>query len=216
MPKAEMRVIALGNQKGGVGKSAACINLACQAAAAGLNVAILDMDGEQGTSLKWSDRRNGHATQITVASADVANLKRTLDGLRETHAEWVFIDLPGRATTIASAGFMASDLVLIPCRPLDVDIEASVDTVSRVSRANKKYAFLMNIAPSSNDMLRARMMQGFLRSHGHSVANPIIVQRIEVPDAIANGEGVNEFKPSSKSNQEFADLFAWLKKEVRK
>lgn len=216
MPKAEMRVVALGNQKGGVGKSAMAINLACQAAAAGHKVAILDMDAEQGTASKWAERRNGHAREVIIRSADVSNLAALLAQMLQLGVGWVLLDLPGRATTIAGAGFVASDLVLIPCRPLEVDIEASVDTVARVSRAGKKYAFVMNIAPSSNDMLRARNVQGFLRAHGHTVAGPIIVQRIEVPDAIVTGQGVNEFKPNSKSSAEFADLFAWLKKEVKK
>jgi chromosome partitioning protein len=130
--------------------------------------------------------------------------------------DWVFLDLPGRAAHIASAGIKAADLVIIPCRPVDVDIEASLDTVSRVTRGGKKYVYLMNIAPSQNDMQRAKQAAGFLRAHGHGVADPIIVQRIEVPDAIGEGLGVNEFKPKSTSAKEFAELFGWLAKELRK
>jgi chromosome partitioning protein len=215
MAKSEMKVVALGQQKGGVGKSAAAINLACQAIAAGHKAAIIDMDSDQGTTRKWRERRNGK-DQPDVSTGTVGDLEQTLQRLKAAGTDWVFLDLPGRAAHVASAGIKASDIVIIPCRPVDVDIEASIDTVTRVTRGGKRYAYLMNIAPSQNDMQRAKQAAGFLRAHGHAVADPIIVQRIEVPDAIAEGLGVNEYKPKSTSAKEFADLFAWLVKEVRK
>lgn len=215
MAKAQMRVIALGQQKGGVGKSAAAINLACQAVAAGHKAAIVDMDPEQGTTTKWRQRRNGK-DEPEVVIGKVDDLAATLDRLRAAGVEYVFLDLPGRAAHVASVGFQAADLVMIPCRPLDVDVEASIDTVQRVTRGGKRYAYLMNIAPSANDMQRAKQVAGLLAAHGHTVAKPIIVQRIEVPDAIAEGLGVNEFKPKSKSSEEFAELFDWISKEARR
>lgn len=215
MSKGEMKVVALGQQKGGVGKSAAAINLACQAVAAGHKAAIVDLDSEQGTTRKWRERRNG-TEQPSVVSADASSLDAALEALRGQGVEWVFLDLPGRAAHVASAGFKGSHLVLIPCRPLDVDVEASFDTIDRVRRAKVKYAYLMNIAPGNQDKARARQVAGILRAHGHTVADAIIVQRIEVPDGISAGQGVNEFRPKSESNKEFAELFAWIKKETEK
>lgn len=214
MAKTQMKVVALGQQKGGVGKSAVAINLACQAVAAGHKAAIIDLDTDQGTTRKWRERRNGDE-QPVVLSADSSTLEAQLDALRKLGTEWVFLDLPGRAAHVASAGFKLSDMVIIPCRPLDIDVEASLDTVERVTRAQKAYAYLMNIAPSQNDMQRAKQARGFLRAHGHGVAEPIIVQRIEVPDAIAAGKGVNEYRPRSASTREFLELFDWIAKEVR-
>jgi chromosome partitioning protein len=215
MSKSGMKVVALGQQKGGVGKSAAAINLACQAIAAGHKAAIVDLDSEQGTTRKWRERRNG-TEQPVVVTATAADLEEKLAKLKADGAQWVFLDLPGRASHVASAGFKESDLVIIPCRPLDVDVEASFDTIERVQRAKIKYAYLMNIAPGNQDKARARQVAGILRAHGHTVAEPIIVQRIEVPDGISAGQGVNEFRPKSESSKEFAELFAWIKKETSK
>lgn len=210
-----MRVIALGQQKGGVGKSAAAINLACQAVAAGHSAAIVDLDTDQGTTTRWHQRRENKEQPLVVAGT-AANLPDTLKQLQSQGIEWVFLDLPGRAAHVASAGFKAASLVIIPCRPLEVDIEASLDTVERVKRGGVPYAYLMNIAPSAQDKKRAKQVASLLRAHGHEVADPIIVQRVEVPDAISEGLGVSEYRPKSESGKEFAELFAWIAREASK
>jgi chromosome partitioning protein len=158
-------------------------------------------------------RRNGK-DQPTVLPANAVTLAANLEALKDQGVEWVFLDLPGRAHPIAGAGMREAELVIIPCRPLDVDIEASLDTVHRCNRSKKPYAYLINIAPSQQDQKRAKQIASFLRAHGHQVAEPIIVQRVEVPDAIADGLGVNEAKPKSPSAKEFADLFKWIAKHV--
>ncbi len=208
-----MHIIALGQQKGGVGKSAASINLACQAVAAGHKAAVLDMDSEQGTSSKWRERRNGK-DQPVVLAANAMTLQPQLGVLKTLGTEWVFLDLPGRAHPISGAGIVAAELVIVPCRPLDVDVEASLEIVERANRTKKPYAYLMNIAPGQQDQKRAKQVASFLRAHGHDVARPIIVQRIEVPDAIADGLGVNEYKPRSASATEFKALFDWIAEKV--
>jgi chromosome partitioning protein len=212
-----MRVVALAQGKGGVGKSAAAINLACRAAREAGSAAVVDMDSDQATSLKWAKRRNGVAQPI-VKAATVETLPHVLASLKGAGVKWVFLDLPGRdrAAVAMSAGIKAADFVLVPCRPLDVDIEASLPTVQVAVNIGKAYAYLMSIAPSQQDKQRARQTASFLRAHKHAVAEPIIVQRIMVPDALAQGLGISEAKPDSDSDREFAELFAWIKKEVRR
>lgn len=212
-----MRIVALAQQKGGVGKSAAAINLACHAVAAKAKTALIDMDVDQATTLKWSKRRSGDMAGPFVAPANATTLKELLIRLKEERFEWVFIDLPGRNAAGANAGLVAADIVLVPCRPLDVDIEASVATITAARRAGKRYAYLMNIAPAQKGNLRANQVMLTLAALRHPVVPTIIVQRIAVPDAIAKGRGVIEMetKPKSESIDEFQELFDWLEKEVK-
>ena len=210
-----MHVIALAQQKGGVGKSAAAIHLACQATACREKAALVDLDIEQGTTSKWFDRRDGK-DEPSVYSADATNLKEILDKARKDGVKWCFLDLPGRSQAISGAGIAACDFIIVPSRPLEIDIEASLDTVKRAKRAKKPYAYLMNIVPGQGDKRRATQVSGFLRAHGHTVTDTIIVQRIEVPDAISQGLAVNEVRPGSPSSKEYAKLFRWIKKKVGK
>lgn len=208
-----MKIIALGQQKGGVGKSAAAINLACQAAAAGQKAALIDMDVDQATSFKWSKKRANGAPH--VEACEPSRLESVLNRLRADGVDWVFIDLPGRSAPASSAGLVASDFIIVPCRPVDTDIEPSGSTVQAAIRAGKSYSYLMNIAPVQHDKKRARQVAAALRAAGHTVCPTIIVQRVQVQDAISMGKGANEVDPESESSKEFSDLFAWIRETVK-
>ena len=88
---------------------------------------IIDIDIDQGTALKWGKRRNGEPP--LVEGADVNSLPRVLKKFQDAGTQWAFVDLPGRSAPVAGAGLMASDLIIVPRRPLDVDIDASVTTI---------------------------------------------------------------------------------------
>ncbi len=211
-----MRIVALGQQKGGCGKSAVAINLACQAVAHGKKAALIDMDSEQGTARRWGARRGEMKEGAPlVRSADAVSLTKTLSDLKAQGYEWAFLDLPGRSAPIAGSGMVAADMILIPARPSDVDIEASIATVRTAKRANKKYAYLMNIVPPQHQQRRAKEAHGMLEVLGHPVCPVYIVYRLMVSDAIAEGKGMNEEKPN-ESAAEFSDLFEWLEKQVSK
>jgi chromosome partitioning protein len=150
-----------------------------------------------------------------VEAADVNRLSSVLKKQREKGIQWAVIDLPGRSAPVTSAGMVASDMILIPARPLDVDIEASWTTMQSAIRGNKRYAYLMNISPPNSDKKQARQVAAVLEKGGHPVAPAIIVQRAIVPNAIAVGKGVNEAEPQGAASKEFAELFAWLKENVK-
>ena len=208
-----MKIIALGQQKGGVGKSSSAIMLACQAVALEEKTAILDMDTEQATALKWFNKRKSGSPHVEVCEA--GRLDEHLSQLRNEGYAWVFLDLPGRSAPAANAGLVASDLILIPCRPVDTDIEPSGATVQSALRAGRKYSYLMNISPPHRERARAKQVQAALRAAGHPVADTIIVQSVGIQDAMASGGGINERSPGSTSDQEYAELFAWIKETVK-
>lgn len=205
-----MRIVAFGQQKGGVGKSSTAINLACQAVAAGESAVIVDMDSDQGTSTLWGKRRK---VPPFVVPSTAPLLPDVLAGLRKQKVRWAFLDLPGRHSSTSGAGLVASHLILIPCRPLDVDVEASAATVHAARGARKRFAYLMSIVPGQADKSRARAVADILTNAGVPVCPVMISQNILVPDAIAAGKGINEYAPASTT--EFEELFQWLKRTVK-
>jgi chromosome partitioning protein len=206
------RIVSLAQQKGGVGKSSCAINLAAQASLVG-KTAIIDMDTEQATTMKWGKRRDS-VLDLEVATSDVNGLGPLLTRLQADGVKWVFIDLPGRGAGVSGAGMKVSDIILVPCRPLDIDIEASLVTVMAARRGGKSYAYLMNIAPPQVNAQRARKVSEALRNAGHPVCPVVIHQRVQVPDAIAQGMTVIEYEPNGESAAEFAALFKWISREV--
>jgi chromosome partitioning protein len=208
-----MNKIAAGNQKGGVGKSSIAINLYCQAIAAGEKAALLDLDIQQGTSHSWGQRRglNGSAE---VCKIEAHRLEDKLRELEAAGIAWCFLDLPGRAAAVANAGMKAADLILVPARPNDTDVEASIPVIQSARAARKPYAFVMSLAPPQGNALRARRVADVLRGGGHPVAAPVIVQRLVVADAFSMGKGVNEADPEGESAAEFKALFDWVKGQL--
>ncbi len=208
-----MRVIAIGQQKGGVGKSCAACNLACQAVAAGESAVIIDMDAGQDTAIKWGSLREGREPH--VMRGDVRSLPHLLAELRKKKIKWAFVDLPGRLDTAAGVGISQADLVLIPCRPLPIDVDASISTMLTAQRAEKPFALFMNIVAPQTPKGRAEKMAQYLRENGQTVAPVHIMQRLAVPDAMAVGMGVNEYAPKSAANEEFRDLLNWVRKQCK-
>jgi chromosome partitioning protein len=208
-----MKIIALGQQKGGVGKSCVAIHLACQAMARKKRAAIIDMDAEQFTAWHWGQRRD--AGPPIVHKANVRTLEPLLGQLKRDAIEWAFIDLPGRSASDANLGLARSDFVIIPCRPIGIDIEASKETRLGLKRAGKPYAYLLNIVSPQPNCPRAKEWAEALKNGEHSVIPIYVTKRVAIPDAIESGKGIIEYAPKSPSAEEFRKLFAWIEKEVR-
>ena len=204
-----MIVLALAQQKGGVGKSTLAINLATAAMEYRRRPAIIDMDHGQGTVTKWFTRRQAQGmTEPNVVKADSATIDAVIDSLKSAGYNFILIDLPGKSSPAIGAGLKPADLVLIPSRPHDVDIEASLDTVKACLRMGKPYAYIMNI--TTPHPTRAAQVAAVLRKAKHPVATPHIVQRIAVADAVTAGLGINEAARGSVAAREFDSMLLWI------
>ena len=71
------RVIAVGNLKGGVGKSTIAVNLACALAGKGVRSVLVDAD-EQGTASDWSSAGTLPA-EVVPLPLDASNRRAWID-----------------------------------------------------------------------------------------------------------------------------------------
>lgn len=207
-----MHVIALAQQKGGVGKSTLAIHMAVELAQRGRRVAIIDMD-PQGTVTKWAKRRDRAARPWPIVSTSgPTQLESELSALSEMH--FVFLDTPGKRAADVNLGMRAADLIIIPARPLDIDIEASAETLAAAQRLKKAYAFAMTAAPPGGR--RASEFAALISAKGFPVIPAVITERLAYPDAISEGLGISEWEPNGKAAAEISVFTTAVLKGLRK
>ena len=114
-------IVALVNQKGGVGKTTLALHLAGRWAGKGKRVVVVDAD-PQGSALDWSEQRarGGMARLFGVLGLPRETLHRELPEIA-ADADHVIVDGAPRIAGVARSALLAADLVLIPATPSPLD-----------------------------------------------------------------------------------------------
>ncbi len=148
----EARVIVVGNEKGGAGKSTIAIHLTTALAWQDAKVAIIDLDLRQQSLGRFLASRRAWlaASEATapmplefglgdkpavLAENDPAEaMRRFEDALAQARAEadFVVLDTPGGDTPFSRAAHAAADLIITPMNDsfVDFDLLGSVDPVT--------------------------------------------------------------------------------------
>lgn len=202
-----MKIIAIGNTKGGVGKSTTTVNLAVAAALDGKLVMIVDAD-VQASSMGFRGVRendNIKATAITTPT-----LHKDLGDLQGF--DLIFIDAGGRDSTVFRSAVMACDLMIIPVLPSVYDVWAAGDTISMVREAiiykpAIKPRLLLNQLMPNTIMARETLEE--LEKFKEDI--PLLEARLHSRSAYKNsvmqGLGVMEAEPKGKASAEVKALY---------
>ncbi len=143
------RVVVVGNEKGGSGKSTTLIHLVASLLKAGQNVACADLDFRQGSTTRFYEFRAARAATEdrtlpmpdirrfspsalgTVATAMGAELSR-FDSFMNTilpRFDYVVIDTPGNDTMISAHAHSYADVLITPINDSFIDL----DVIARLS-----------------------------------------------------------------------------------
>jgi chromosome partitioning protein len=153
--------IAVGNQKGGTGKSTTAVHLAVGLMSRGHRVGCIDLDGEQGTFSHYLANRRAFVEkagldvpmpvcrriepsraqdQETAESEDRSHLNEAL----ETFAgfDYLIVDTPGNQGRLSRLGHINADVLVTPLNDsfLDIDVLAEIDLDERRVLAPSAYA----------------------------------------------------------------------------
>ena len=199
-------IIAVVNQKGGVGKTTLSIHLADGLAKAGRKVTLIDADA-QNSSLLWSALREG-ADIFPVLGMPKDTLYQEIQGLSSGFDD-IVIDGPPRVASVLKAAIASADAVLVPVKPSSLDVWAATDVVKliqevQVFKPDLKASFVINERRPNTRL--ARDVTEALKLIGLPVCETSIHTRSAYPVAIGQGRTVFDTEPSSKAALEMTAL----------
>jgi chromosome partitioning protein len=206
-----MKILAIGNSKGGCGKTTATLHLAVAAEQFGLATVIFDLD-PQASSTLFADRRGKEFPAVVAAQAP--RLPVLLRQAREQEAALALLDCPPHAEDTTAAAVTAADAVLIPCRPSPLDLDA-VGAMVRLARNLAKPAYvLISAAPPQG--AEVQEMQETLAASGVPFVPVVFHQRKAFFNRLHEGMTATEAEPHGKAAGEARALLLWVCENVIK
>jgi chromosome partitioning protein len=140
------RWLVCASGKGGTGKTTTVLNLATIAAAAGLRVALLDVD-DQRTLSEWHSLRPEGVPDLqllTISLVDVGRAIREVDAMAEL--DLLIVDTPPGLDQRARLRELVqhADFVLVPTTQGPGDIRSVTEFMATLKALGVKAAFLLN------------------------------------------------------------------------
>ena len=202
MPK----VIAILNQKGGVGKTTLAVHLATAFARKNRRVLLVDAD-PQGSALDWAAARHGQPL-FPVVGLPKNSIHKELPALA-ANFDLVIIDGPPRVYDVAKSAVGASDLVLVPVQPSPYDVWAAKEIIdlfneAMVFRPDLKKAFVIN-RKIVNTAIGRDVVEA-LSEYPIQVLKTAIGQRVAFAESAAQGRTVFDLDPEMLASKEMDQL----------
>ena len=186
-----MTVVAIVNQKGGVGKTTLATNLAWSLAQTG-SVLLLDAD-PQGSARDWGHFNTSGPENLSVQGVGrdpLVDQVRSLSGLYD----WVIVDGPPGISNISADAVRVADVVLIPAKASAFDVWAATDIVAAVKARQKssngipRAAFVITMAKPRTRL--SRQIDAALAELGLPVLNSRTTDRVAYTQAGNDGTSV--------------------------
>lgn len=135
-----MPVIVFASSKGGAGKTTCCMVLASELARNKARFVLIDADPNQHLA-EW-----GRA--VGAYKVIASNQSTILDDIQmaEKEAPFVIVDLEGTANIAMSYAISMADLVIVPCKPSDLDGKEAIKIAGFIKQQEKAFNKKINFA----------------------------------------------------------------------
>lgn len=211
-----MQIIAIISQKGGAGKTTLAVHLAVASNQDGKATGIIDLD-PQASSANWGDRRK--AELPVVVSAHSSRLAQEIENARSAGVEVLILDTAPHSDRVAVDAARAADLVIVPCKPNILDIEAIGNTIGLVKTTQTPLFVVLNgVAPvgSEADEAEAAIKEAFTVP----VCPARLTNRVAFARSLVNGQTADEYiqpgrlVPDAKAIKEIEHLHLCMRECV--
>lgn len=136
-----MKTVTIASAKGGSGKSTITSALAVRASQETLQVAMMDLNFDQGSLTQWWIVR-GQPMAPRLAS-NVENIPRDVKTLA-TEFDWLFIDTPPADMDLIEQAIAVADAVVVPVRSGFFDVIAVQSVIEMCRDHHRPFAFALN------------------------------------------------------------------------
>ena len=209
------KVVAICGRKGGWGKTTTAINLAGELAAKGKRVLLVDCDPQQ-SATAWAEP-GALPFKVAPVSLTDDNAARWSAMIKSADADVVVIDTPPHLDVTLTVPATAADLVLLPCAPSGLDLEAlrsAVETLKDL-QARGGFDFIMAAVPVRVDSRTSasREISDALKGFGCRIA-PGLSSRIAFADAFNAGQWIGDYAQGSPGHSEAVSLARFVSKTL--
>ncbi len=204
-----MKTLGVLAQKGGVGKTTLTLHWAVAAHLRGEKVAVIDTD-TQGSAASWGRRRA--TEEPAVLEATEGNLGDALAACKGAGMTLSLIDTMPRIESPSVEAARKADLVVIPCGPTVLDIEAIGGTIAIAERVGVPALIVLNQCRHSSGV--NDKAAEILREYGLPICPSYIMRRAVLEDAFVDGSAVNEVEPSGKATAEIEASWGWISEHL--
>jgi chromosome partitioning protein len=200
--------IAVAQPKGGVGKTTLAVSVAAELHRRGKSVALIDADPQR-SACQWAGPGNLKfpVYEIALTGRNVHNWYRELIRVGANYSYVVVDTAPSEQALSASTG--VSSLVLVPCTPSGLDLEAMVRALEIIDtvRARRRGHPSLILVPNRVDArtLEGRQLVEELTGFGE-VVSPTIGDRSAFVRAFSAGHSVAEMADGQVGHREIQML----------
>ena len=129
-----MIVIAVGQSKGGVGKTTLAVNVAGEIAHYGKSVILIDAD-PQGSAVQWAEPRRlaFPVRQELLGRNQLLWVRNVL----KASSDIVILDLPAGFGPLFETAVLIADLLVVPCGASSLDIASAHQTIVRAREVRR-------------------------------------------------------------------------------